>query len=131
MNLGSSERKPAVQNSLDRLLMAEFVNRGKSQISNCQQSHSPPKMPEKSRGRKVPRGGSRMASTSETKKQVAFESGQMDLDEKFEQLKAPLYKGKKLDDPIKSPLVLSLYSTEGNVKTGADDRINGNCYRPF
>jgi hypothetical protein len=86
-------------------------------------------MPEKSRGRKASRGGGRMAPASETKKQVAFETDQMDLDEKFEQLKAPLYKGKKLDDPIKSPLVfipclLEMEEFRGLV---ADGRINGSC----
>ena len=81
------------------------IRRGKSQILLSQCQHRVTKMPEKSRGRKALRGSARMASAADTKKQVAFEAEQMDLDEKFEQLKAPLFKGKKLDDPIKSPLV--------------------------
>jgi len=42
---------------------------------------------------------------SVSKKGVSFEAEQMDLDEKFEELKKPIYKGKKLDDPISSPVV--------------------------
>jgi hypothetical protein len=52
--------------------------------------------------------GGRMESVSE--KNVSFEAEQMDLDEKFEELKKPVYKGKNLDDPISSPVVCSLTS---------------------
>ena len=68
-----------------------------------------------------------MASAGEMSKQVAFESEQMDLDDKFEELKAPLFKGKKLDDPIKSPLVLSLLPEAGGLEALTDIRINGSC----
>jgi hypothetical protein len=34
-----------------------------------------------------------------------FEVEQMELDDKFEELKQPVYKGKKLDDPIPSAVV--------------------------
>lgn len=84
-------------------------------------------MPEKSRGRKALRGGARMASAADTKTQVAFEAEQMDLDEKFEQLKAPLFKGKKLDDPIKSPLVSLPVLPPKCTRTSSNYRINGNC----
>lgn len=57
-----------------------------------------------------------MASAGEMSKQVAFESEQMDLDDKFEELKAPLFKGKKLDDPIKSPLVFIPLLEAGGLK---------------
>lgn len=65
-------------------------------------------MPEKSRGRKSLRGGGRMSSDEAPRKHVSFEADQMDLDEKFEQLKAPIYKGKMLDDAISSPVVWTL-----------------------
>jgi hypothetical protein len=68
-----------------------------------------------------------MASAGEMSKQVAFESEQMDLDDKFEELKAPLFKGKKLDDPIKSPLVLILLPEPGGLEAYTDIRINGSC----
>ena len=70
-----------------------------------------------------------MAPAADTaKKQVAFEAEQMDLDEKFEQLKAPLFKGKKLDDPIKSPLVSRPLSSRQRAQgTASNYRINGNC----
>jgi hypothetical protein len=51
----------------------------------------------------------------------------MDLDEKFEELKAPLFKGKKLDDPIKSPLVLPLLEEPGGLEAFTYIRINGSC----
>jgi len=37
--------------------------------------------------------------------QGIFEVEQMELDDKFEELKQPVYKGKKLDDPIPSAVV--------------------------
>ena len=61
------------------------------------------KMPEKSRGKKTT-GGTRKA-TDKPKKNVSFETDSMDLDEKFEELTKPVYKGKKLDDPIRTPAV--------------------------
>jgi len=40
------------------------------------------------------------------KKNVSFqEVDNMDMDEKFEALRQPMYKGKKLDDPIPSAVV--------------------------
>jgi hypothetical protein len=62
-------------------------------------------MPEKSRGRKTAIGGEKTMRDDTVKKNVSFEVEHMDLDEKFEELKKPLYKGKKLDDPIASPVV--------------------------
>ncbi len=102
------------------------IRQGKSQILASECQHRVTKMPEKSRGRKALRGGARMASAADTKKQVAFEAEQMDLDEKFEQLKAPLFKGKKLDDPIKSPLVSLPVHPSKCPKTLSNYRINGN-----
>jgi hypothetical protein len=66
-------------------------------------------MPEKSRGRKPAFApASKTAEASTSKKNVSFEAEQMDLDERFEELKKPMYKGKRLDDPIPSPVVNSL-----------------------
>jgi hypothetical protein len=45
---------------------------------------------------------------SASKKDVSFEKDQTDLDDKFEELKRPVYKGKKLDDPVASAVVLPL-----------------------
>ena len=42
---------------------------------------------------------------SSSEKTVSFEADLMDLDEKFEELTKPIYKGKKLDDPIPSAVV--------------------------
>lgn len=40
------------------------------------------------------------------KKTVSFDlEGQMDIDERFQQLAQPMYKGKRIDDPIPSPVV--------------------------
>jgi hypothetical protein len=62
-------------------------------------------MPEKSRGRRTAIGGQKTMQDDTLKKNVSFEVENMDLDEKFEELKKPFYKGKKLDDPIASPVV--------------------------
>lgn len=62
-------------------------------------------MPEKSRGRKAGGSGGKGVDERLSKKNVSFEAELMDLDEKFEELKKPFYKGKKLDDPIPSPAV--------------------------
>jgi hypothetical protein len=62
-------------------------------------------MSEKSRGRKTTVGGEKTMRDDTLKKNVSFEVEHMDLDEKFEELKKPFYKGKKLDDPIASPVV--------------------------
>jgi hypothetical protein len=81
-------------------------------------------MPEKSRGRKAAKAaGGRMEVVS--KKNVSFEAEQMDIDEKFEELKKPMYKGKRLDDPIASPVVCSMRSYRSNC------RINGSYYQHF
>jgi hypothetical protein len=61
-------------------------------------------MPEKSRGKK-PAKGEKSINYGPSTKNVSFEADLIDLDEKFEELKQPVYKGKKLDDPIRSPLV--------------------------
>ena len=64
-------------------------------------------MPEKSRGRKSTGGGgtARMEERA-APKTVAFDvEEQVDLDERFEQLTKPMYKGKRIDDPIPSPVV--------------------------
>ena len=42
---------------------------------------------------------------SPSEKNISFEADLMDLDEKFEELTKPIYKGKKLDDPIPSAVV--------------------------
>jgi hypothetical protein len=67
-------------------------------------------MPEKSRGvkRSSAKGG-RITEDSVSKKNVSFEVEQMDLDERFEELSRPIYKGKRLDDPIPSPVVRFAY----------------------
>jgi len=62
-------------------------------------------MPEKSGGRKAGTGGGRLMNDSASEKKVSFEADLMDLDEKFEELTKPIYKGKKLDDPIPSAVV--------------------------
>jgi hypothetical protein len=63
-------------------------------------------MPEKSRGRSAAkRGVKATGGDGPSQKNVTFEAEQMDLDERFEELKQPVYKGKKLDDPISSPVV--------------------------
>jgi hypothetical protein len=63
-------------------------------------------MPEKSRGRSTAKRGARITGgDGPLQKSVTFEAEQMDLDDKFEELKQPIYKGKKLDDPISSPAV--------------------------
>ena len=63
-------------------------------------------MPEKSRGGKAAEGrGGRGEEDGQPNKSVSFEADLIDLDYKFEQLKQPVYKGKKLDDPIPSPAV--------------------------
>jgi len=62
-------------------------------------------MPEKSRGRKPARGGGRMAESAQTKKTVSFEPEQMDIDDKFEELTQPMYKGKRIDEAIPSAVV--------------------------
>ena len=38
-----------------------------------------------------------------------FDTDQMELDDRFEELKQPVYKGKKLDDPIPSAVVLPTF----------------------
>jgi hypothetical protein len=79
-------------------------------------------MPEKSRGRKATarggRGGAKGGAAHEgaAAKQVSFEDEVMEVDAKFEELKQPIYKGKKLDDPIntaavQNPLFLFPYNT--------------------
>lgn len=63
-------------------------------------------MPEKSRGRSTAKRSARVTGgDGPSQKNVTFEAEQIDLDEKFEELKQPIYKGKKLDDPISSPVV--------------------------
>jgi len=75
------------------------------------------KMPEKSRGRKPVKGGrGTITNDGPSEKKVSFEADLMDLDEKFEELTKPIYKGKKLDDPIPSAVV-SL------TVTGDSDRL--------
>jgi hypothetical protein len=82
------------------------------------------KMPEKSRGRKATKAtGGRMETVSN--KNVSFQAELMDIDAKFEELKKPMYKGKRLDDPIASPVVRPIHFCESN------SRINGSCYRHF
>jgi hypothetical protein len=68
-------------------------------------------------------------------KQVSFEDDVMEVDDKFEQLKQPVYKGKKLDDPIntavvRSPLPPPLLSS---MKFGPklSYRTNGSFSLPF
>lgn len=71
-------------------------------------------MPEKSRGRGgrangggrvIPVAGEVKLEKNGTMQQGIFEAEQMELDDKFEELKQPIYKGKKLDDPIPSAVV--------------------------
>ena len=62
-------------------------------------------MPEKSRGKKAASGTRKGTDKGLPKKNVSFETDVMDLDEKFEELTKPVYKGKKLDDPIRTPAV--------------------------
>jgi hypothetical protein len=71
-------------------------------------------MPEKSRGRggkrkgtgrMMPMVGEVKLENDDTMQKGIFEVEQMELDEKFEELKQPVYKGKKLDDPIASAVV--------------------------
>jgi hypothetical protein len=62
-------------------------------------------MPEKSRGRRTATGMDKTVSSDSLKKNVSFEADHMDLDDKFEELKKPMYKGKRIDDPIASPVV--------------------------
>jgi hypothetical protein len=62
-------------------------------------------MPEKSRGRRTATVVDKTVSSDGLKKNVSFEADQMDLDDKFEELKKPMYKGKRIDDPIASPVV--------------------------
>jgi len=55
------------------------------------------------------------------KKTVAFDvDEQMDLDERFEELAQPMYKGKRIDDPIPSPVVCHPFSVEQRVLTFQD-----------
>ena len=73
-------------------------------------------MPEKSRGRKSAAtggggGGTGRMEDRAAKKTVAFDvDEQMDLDERFEELTQPMYKGKRIDDPIPSPVVTPPFS---------------------
>jgi hypothetical protein len=68
-------------------------------------------MPEKSRGKRSSarggRGGAKSAAANDAAppKQVAFEDEVMEVDAKFEELKQPVYKGKRLDDPINTAAV--------------------------
>lgn len=66
-------------------------------------------MPEKSRGRKPARGGGRMVDDGQTQKAVSFEPEQMDVDDKFDELTKPMYKGKRIDEAIPSAVVGSLH----------------------
>lgn len=73
-------------------------------------------MPEKSRGRKPAKpGGRRLINDSPSEKKVSFEADLMDLDEKFEELTKPIYKGKKLDDPIPSAVVSPTFTGYPNI----------------
>jgi hypothetical protein len=75
-------------------------------------------MPEKSRGRKSAAtaaggggGGTGRMEDRAAKKAVAFDvDEQMDLDERFEELTQTMYKGKRIDDPIPSPVVTPPFS---------------------
>jgi hypothetical protein len=72
-------------------------------------------MPEKSRGRKSAAtaggGGTGRMEDRAAKKTVTFDvDEQMDLDERFEELTQPMYKGKRIDDPIPSPVVTPPFS---------------------
>ena len=77
-------------------------------------------MPEKSRG------AGKAAQDDDLKKNVSFEADLISLDDKFEELKKPVYKGKRLDDPISSVVVRSSRFVRGLMT-----RINGNCCPPF
>jgi hypothetical protein len=78
-------------------------------------------MPEKSRGRKSAAtggGGTGRMEDRGPKKTVTFDvDEQMDLDERFEELTQPMYKGKRIDDPIPSPVVTphSHYKRSSNL----------------
>jgi hypothetical protein len=63
------------------------------------------KMPEKSRGRRAAGGMRNATGKGQPKKNVSFETDLIELDEKFEELTKPVYRGKKLDDPIRTPAV--------------------------
>lgn len=85
-------------------------------------------MPEKSRGRSAAKQGTRVTGgDGPSQKNVTFEVEQMDLDQRFEELKQPVYKGKKLDDPISSPVVQLLMGinaiTDGIGQMGATSGI--------
>ena len=67
-------------------------------------------MPERSRGKKLSREGGKRSPEGVQKKPILFETEKVDLDAEFGQLTAALYKGKKLDDPISSPIVQPLQS---------------------
>jgi len=77
-------------------------------------------MPEKSRGRKSAAtsgggggggGGTGRMEDRAAKKTVAFDvDEQMDLDDRFEELTQTMYKGKRIDDPIPSPVVTPPFS---------------------
>jgi hypothetical protein len=62
-------------------------------------------MPEKSRGRKaITKTNTAMEGPSKT---VSFEADLMDLDSRFEELTKPMYKGKRIDEPIPTAVVNS------------------------
>jgi hypothetical protein len=58
-------------------------------------------MPEKSRGR---RGKDAVAMD----KSVSFADEMMDFDDKFEELTKPMYKGKRIDEPIPNAVVIAI-----------------------
>ena len=61
------------------------------------------KMPERSRGGRRATGMEMRGDTSTDN--VSFDDEHMDIDAQFEELKKPVYKGKRLDDPIPTAMV--------------------------
>ena len=61
-------------------------------------------MPEKSRGRRAKDD----AGMGGVAKSVSFEDEMMDLDDKFNELTKPVYKGKRIDEPIPTAVVTGI-----------------------